>query len=414
MSRVKLGRGAHASAFGALLLACLASLARSPGVAVASRAPSDTPGTLNVDTPGPSEVDPSLALASIDDEVKDAIADGKMPGAVVVVGRRDRVLFRRAYGFRQLQPERARMTIDTLFDLASLTKPVATATSVMVLAEEGRLGLDDSIAKHVPECAAGGKRAITLRHLLLHTSGLPADTPEDDFEHGRDEAIRRICNVPLRAAPGAKSIYSDVGFVLLEEVVRRVTSEELPVFARRTIFAPLGMIDTDYVPPEPRRRRAAWTELVDGTWRAGVVHDPRAFRLGGVAGHAGLFSTADDLARYARTLLAGGQVDGRRVLTERSVAAMIAPEDVPGGVRALGWQVESTWKGAGLSPRAVGHFGFTGTALWVDPDKDLFTVVLTNRVHPDGTGDAKPLVSRINTIAAEAVGLPVDREEALR
>jgi uncharacterized protein YbbC (DUF1343 family) len=209
-----------------------------------------------------------------------------------------------------------------------------------------------------------------------------------------------------------KSIYSDVGFILLEEVVRRVTAGELSAFATRAIFTPLGMVDTGFLPSEPQRQRAAWTELVDGAWRAGIVHDPRAFLLGGVAGHAGLFSTADDLALYARAILGGGQVDGRRVLSAKSVSAMIAPYDVPGGIRALGWQVESTWRGDGLSPRAIGHFGFTGTAIWIDPDKDLFTIVLTNRVHPDGTGDAKPLVARINTLAAQAVGPAVGRVEA--
>ena len=282
----------------------------------------------------------------------------------------------------------------------------------MVLVERGALGLDDPARQVHPRVRRGGKGAITLRHLLLHVSGLPADTPTDDFAHGRDEAIRRICDAPLRAAPGVKSIYSDVGFILLEEVVRRVTSKELPDFATEAIFAPLGMSDTGFVPSEERRARAAWTELVDGVWRAGVVHDPRAFLLGGVAGHAGLFSTADDLALYARAILGGGQVDGKRVLSARSVAAMIAPYDVPGGIRTLGWQVDSQWRGEGLSPRAVGHFGFTGTAMWIDPDKDLFTVVLTNRVHPDGTGDSKPLVARINTLAAQAIGPAVGRVDA--
>jgi uncharacterized protein YbbC (DUF1343 family) len=356
--------------------------------------------------------DEAARLASaLDGAVEDAMAEGKMPGAVVVVGRHDRVLHRRAYGFRQVQPDQAPMTLDTLFDLASLTKPLATATSILVLAERGAIRLDDPLAKYVPECGGGGKTAITLRHLLLHVSGLPADTATDDFAHGRDEAIRHICDANLRAAPGVRSIYSDVGFILLEEVVRRVTSQELPAFASGAIFAPLGMRDTGFVPSEERRTRAAWTERVDGAWRVGVVHDPRAFRLGGVAGHAGLFSTADDLALYARAILGGGQVDGKRVLSARSVAAMAAPYDVPGGIRTLGWQVDSRWRGEGLSPRAFGHFGFTGTAVWIDPDKDLFTVVLTNRVHPDGTGDAKPLVARINTLAAQAIGPPVGRTE---
>jgi uncharacterized protein YbbC (DUF1343 family) len=349
------------------------------------------------------------ALAPIEGLVQEAITSASVPGAVVVVGRHDRVLYRRAFGFRELEPDRVAMTIDTLFDLASLTKPIATATSIMALAERHALSLDDRLAKYVPECAANGKAAITIRQLLLHVSGLPAGTPKDDYAHGRAEAVRRICAVSLRAAPGVDSTYTDLGFLLLEEVVRRVTSRELPDFAAEAIFTPLGMKDTGYQPSGERQQRAAWTEFVEGAWRVGVVHDPRAYLLGGVAGHAGLFSTADDLAIYARAILGGGVVDGKRLLSPASTAAMIAPYDVPGGVRALGWSVENQWRGEGLSPRAVGHFGWTGTAMWIDPEKDLFTVVLTNRVHPDGKGDAKPLVMHINTLAARVVGPVVGR-----
>jgi uncharacterized protein YbbC (DUF1343 family) len=334
-----------------------------------------------------------------------------LPGAVVVVGRHDRTLFRRAYGDREVEPERVPMTIDTLFDLASLTKPIATATSIMVLAERHALSLDDKLAKYVPECAANGKEAITLRHLLLHVAGLPADIAVDDYASGRQEAVRHMCAVKARAAPGVKFVYSDVGYLLLEEVVRRVTSRELPDFAAESIFAPLGMRDTGFQPTGERKERAAWTENVDGMWRAGVVHDPRAFVLGGVAGHAGLFATADDVALYARAILGRGAVDRRRILSSASVAAMIAPYDVPGGVRALGWSVQNQWRGEGLSPRAVGHFGWTGTAVWIDPEKDLFTVILTNRVHPDGKGDSKPLVARINTLVAHAIGPAAGRSD---
>ncbi len=361
---------------------------------------------------GSSEPANGVPGPAIDGAVTLAIANQNVPGAVVIVGRRDGVLFRRAYGYREILPERVPMTVDTLFDLASVTKPIATATSIMVLAERGTIGLDDRLAKYVPECGKGGKEAITLRQLLLHVSGLPADIAKDDFAHGREEAIRRICKATLRSAPGAGSVYSDLGFILLEEVVRKVTSRELPAFAAEAIFAPLGMRDTGFVPSDTQRARAAWTEFVDGAWRVGVVHDPRAFLLGGVAGHAGLFSTADDLAVYARAILGGGAVDGKRILSAHTVAAMIAPYDVPQSIRALGWNVESAWRGRGLSPRAIGHFGFTGTALWIDPDKDLFTVVLTNRVHPDGKGDAKPLVAAVNTLVAQAIGPAAGRTYA--
>jgi uncharacterized protein YbbC (DUF1343 family)/CubicO group peptidase (beta-lactamase class C family) len=410
-----------AVAFGVLLLATCGPLGRrSPAIAPVERAPPATVASVAPFAPkGPPGVDhapakpgtccPPLPEAAIDAAVDEAISSHNVPGAVVLIGRHDRVLLRRAYGFRQVEPDRVPMTIDTLFDLASLTKPIATATSIMALVERGTVGLDEPLTRYVPECNREGRRAITLRHLLLHVSGLPADTPKDDFAHGRSEAIRRICNVPTRAPPGVVSIYSDLGFMLLEEVVRRVASRDLAAFADATIFQPLGMRDTGFLPSHTLRERAAWTELVDGAWRAGVVHDPRAYLLGGVAGHAGLFSTADDLAVYARAILGGGEVDGKRMLSRATVASMIAPHDVPGGIRALGWGVQSQWRGEGLSPTAVGHFGFTGTALWLDPDKDLFVVILTNRVHPDGQGDAKPLVARINTLAAEAIGPPAGR-----
>src|SRR5258708_28324191 len=220
---------------------------------------------------------PILSEAAIDAAVEEAISSQSVPGAVVVVGRHDRVLFRRAYGFRQIEPDHAPMMIDTVFDLASLTKPIATATSIMVLVERGAIGLDEPLVKYVPECDKDGKSAITLRHLLLHVSGLPADTPKDDFAHGRVEAIRRICHVSLRGAPGAPSTYRDVDVLLLEDVGRRVASRELSVFAAEAIFAPLGMQDTGFSPSDQLRQRAAWTEFVDGTWRVGVVHDPRAY-----------------------------------------------------------------------------------------------------------------------------------------
>jgi uncharacterized protein YbbC (DUF1343 family) len=349
------------------------------------------------------------AFGSIEGAVAEAISNRKVPGAVVIVGRHDRVLFRHAYGFRELEPEQAPMTLDTVFDLASLTKPLATATSIAVLVERGLVAFEDPLVKYVPECKRLG--GATLRQLLLHVSGLPAGTPVDDYAHGRAEAVRRICGIAPRAAPGVSSTYSDLGFILLEEVVRRVTSQELPAFANAAVFAPLGMLETGFLPADALKRRAAWTEQVDGVWRVGVVHDPRAYRLGGVAGHAGLFSTGDDLAVYARAILGGGQVDGKRILSNASVAALIAPHDLPGTIRALGWSVESSWRGEGLSPRAIGHFGWTGTAIWMDPEKDLFVIVLTNRVHPDGQGDAKPLVAKINTIAARAVGPAVGRVE---
>ena len=393
-------------ALGGLLGAAAVQMGR-PGPRVAPAMPEPSGASAGSMPAGPSAQ--LLPEADIDAAVAGAIASRNIPGAVVIIGRRERVLFRRAYGFREVEPDQVAMTLDTVFDLASLTKPIATATSIMALVERGAVGLDDPLVKYVPSCDKHGKDAITLRHLLLHVSGLPADIAKEDFAHGREEAIRHICNASLRAPPGTVSIYSDLGYMLLEEVVRRVTSREISDFARENVFLPLGMKDTGFLQDDLHKARSAWTELVDGAWRVGVVHDPRAFLLGGVAGHAGLFSTGDDLARYAQALLGGGEIDGKRWLSARTVSAMTAPYDVPGGVRALGWMVESQWRGEGLSPRAVGHFGFTGTALWIDPAKDLFTVILTNRVHPDGKGDSKPLVAKINALAARAIGPAVGR-----
>ncbi len=370
------------------------------------------PAQGDEDASAPHEVAEPAFAAAIDTSVGEALAQHKMPGAVVVVGRHDGVLLRRAYGLRAIDPDPVPMTLDTVFDLASLTKPIATATSIMVMVERGVVGLDDRLGKYVPNCDGGGKGAITLRHLLLHVSGLPADISKESFAYGRDEALRRICALSLRAAPGTTSRYSDLGYMLLEEVVRRATGQELSTFARDAVFRPLGMSETGFNPGPSLKLRAAPTETREDEWMLGEVHDPRAYSLGGVAGHAGLFSTADDLVLYARAMLGGGAVDGRRILSRESAASMTAPYDVPGGVRTLGWDVDSRWRGSGLSPRAFGHFGYTGTALWIDPEQDLFVLLLSNRVHPDGAGDIKPLVARINTLAAAAVGPDVGRVQA--
>ena len=371
-------------------------------------APTADPPAVAIADAGPP-LDPGVtALAvSLDVVVKAAIAEGKLPGCVVAIGRHDGVVLRRAYGDRAVEPERVPMTLDTVFDLASLTKPIATATSVMVLVDRGQVALDDPASRYVPELAVPGKQSITLRHLLTHTSGLVADTPISDYEHERDEVIRRIAASKLRAAPGQQFIYSDAGFLLLEEVVRRVTQRGLDEFAREAIFAPLGMTETGFLPREELRRRAAPTEQRDGAWIQGEVHDPRAHLLGGVAGHAGLFSTADDVALYARAMLQRGELGDHRILSPRVAQVFTARHDVPGAIRALGWDVKSpfsTNRGDGLSLRAFGHGGFTGTSLWIDPESDLFVVFLSNRVHPAGRGAVNPLAGRIGTLAAASLG----------
>ncbi len=351
-------------------------------------------------------VDP---FASIDDAVNAAVGEGKLPGAVVVVGRRDRILLRRAYGFRALEPARVTMTADTVFDLASLTKPIATATSVLVLADRGLFSIDDPVAKYLPDFGKNGKANITIRHLLTHVSGLPAETPRRDYYAGRDEAIRRACNLTLKSPPGAQFVYSDIGFILLGEVVRRVSGQDLAAFSSAAIFGPLGMRETGFLPTDALKLRAAPTERRDGVFMQGDVHDPLAHLLGGIAGHAGLFSTADDLSIFAQAMLGEGEVGGRRIFSAATWNALVSPHDIPGGIRALGWDVKtgfSSNRGDSLSRLAFGHGGFTGTSLWIDPDKDLFVLFLSNRVHPDGKGSVNALAGRVGTIAGNALGPP--------
>jgi uncharacterized protein YbbC (DUF1343 family)/CubicO group peptidase (beta-lactamase class C family) len=347
--------------------------------------------------------------------VAEAIAKRNLPGCVVAVGRRSRILFQQAFGMREVEPARLPMTETTVFDLASLTKPIATATSVMILAERGLVGLDDPVARHVPDLARAGKRAVTPRQLLTHVSGLPAETPLDDYEHGRATAWRRIAGTKPVAPPGKKLVYSDIGFLILQEMIERVTGQSLDAFCAEEIFRPLGMIDTGFLPSAALKERAAPSAPGDAGVEAGTVHDPRAQRLGGVAGHAGLFSTARDLSRYAQAILGEGDLGGARILSKESVRAMIAPHDVPSGIRALGWDVQtrfSSHRGDTLSRRAVGHGGYTGTALWIDPEKDLFVLFLSNRLHPDAKGQVNLLAGRIATLAGSVFGPPAAAERA--
>lgn len=348
----------------------------------------------------------SAKLAEIDAAVAEGIRTGQMPGCVVAVGRRGKIAFLRAYGDRQIEPQRVAMTADTVFDLASLTKPIATATSVLLLVEQGKLTLDDPVAKHLPEFGAEGKDTITVGDLLTHQGGLIPDNALADYTDGPQKAWERICALNLRSAPGRRFIYTDVGFIVLAELVRRVSGQNVHEFSRDCVFLPLGMTETGYLPPDALRGRAAPTEKRDGDWLCGEVHDPRSHRLGGIAGHAGLFSTAADLAVYAQMLLGQGEYGGVRVLSPATVAAMATPHPVPGGTRGLGWDMRTGYssnRGRSFSDRAFGHGGFTGTALWIDPELELFVVFLSNRLHPDGKGSVNPLAGRIGTLAADAI-----------
>ncbi|MGA7949357.1 MAG: exo-beta-N-acetylmuramidase NamZ domain-containing protein [Thiobacillaceae bacterium] len=345
----------------------------------------------------------AVALGRIDDIVKEEIAASRLPGAVVLVGGENSVYYRRAFGERQVKPERLPMTEDTIFDLASLTKPVATATAIMQLDELGKVDLDAPVARYWPEFATNGKAAITLRQLLTHYSGLPADLDLNGKWSGRETARRLIVQARPVTTPGSRYRYSDINFEVLGLLVERVSGLPLDVYCEHHIFGPLGMRDTTFKPKD--MARIAPTE----GGRQGTVHDPTAFRMGGVAGHAGLFSTVDDLARFARMLLAGGKLDGVRVLQATSVEAMTVPQSPAGleRLRGLGWDLAPPFASNHdvLPPvGAYGHTGFTGTSLWIDPVSKIYVILLTNRVHPDGRGDVKPLRERLTVAVGDAVG----------
>ena len=398
-------------AFSRLFLLLVVILAQA-GKITAAGLPRATPEEVGMD---------SGQLARIDALVAQGLAEKRMPGCVVCVGRHGKIVLLKAYGNKQLKPSEVPMTTDTVFDMASITKPVATATSIMLLVERGQLKLGQRVADLIPEFAANEKGEITIFDLLTHQSGLLPDNALADYQDGREEALKKICALKLQAPLGTRFIYSDVNFILLGEIVRLASGKSVHEFSRENVFQPLGMKETGYLPAEELRKRAAPTEERDGRWMQGEVHDPRAFKLDGVAGHAGLFSTAEDLAIYAQMMLGRGEYGGVRILSPLTVAAMTrgyrlaagsrstmegVPANPPAYFRGLGWDKRTGYsinRGELLSDAAFGHGGFTGTVLWIDPELDLFFIFLSNRVHPDGKGLVNPLAGRIATVAAAAI-----------
>ena len=371
---------------------------------LAAEAMADPPRLVQCE---PAECGLSVSrLAVIDDVVAEGLRYEKMPGCVVLVGYRGRIAWLKSYGSRQVKPNVVPMTTDTVFDLASLTKPIATATSIMLLIEDGLVELDAPAARYIPEFGNTGKEVITIRQLLTHQSGLLPDNSIKDYENGRADAFRRIHELDLRAEPGTRFMYSDVGFIVLGEIVERVCGQSLDTFAKDRIFEPLGMTETGFNPPADLKQRAAPTQERNGEWMRGEVHDPRAFKLGGVAGHAGLFSTAEDLARYAQMLINKGVLGDARILNPETCTLMQSSQEVSSGIRTLGWDRRTGYssnRGDLVSASAFGHGGFTGTALWIDPEQEMFVIFLSNRVHPDGNGSVNSLAGRIGTIAAAAI-----------
>lgn len=348
----------------------------------------------------------SLRLLVVDEIVAEGLQRDKMPGCVVMIGHRNSIVLYKAYGQRQLLPEPEPMVKDTVFDMASLTKPIATATSIMLLVEDGKIDLSKTVATYVPEFAANGKEGITVQQLLVHSGGLIPDNSIRDYADGPAEAFRRIHELEPYVEPGTKFVYTDVGFIVLAEIVERVSGQTVHEFSQQRIFKPLGMAETGYLPDDELKKRCAPTEQRDEAWIQGEVHDPRAYALGGIAGHAGLFSTASDLARYCQMLIGKGTLQQTRIMAPATVAKMTAAVDVSSGIRTLGWDMKSPYssnRGDFFSRSAFGHGGFTGTSMWIDPEKDLFVIFLSNRVHPSGKGAVNSIAGRIGTVAGAAI-----------
>lgn len=406
------------------------------------------------------------------------IADKKLPGAVVIVGHKGRIVYRRAFGNRALVPAVEKMTVDTIFDIASLTKPIATATSIMILIERGKLRLNDTVGKFIPEIEDGQAKRVTIQQLLTHTSGYAPDFDLREKWTGRKGMLAALSKEKLRSTPGTRFVYSDIGFIVLAEIIQRVAGKGVIGFfedevakkldgerrgqARRSMFfipweyamlelsgaenSEYGIVSTNVGYYRQNAARIAPTENLKGQQSylgskftgneaegmqmlRGQVHDPTSFRMGGVAGHAGLFATADDLALYCQMLLNGGVVpsprsgqgsrsrtaripniplSGARILSAQTIARMTQPYVVSetGETRGLGWDMNTAFssnRGELFPLGSFGHTGFTGTSVWIDPTSQTFVVFMSNRVHPDGKGDVTPLRARIATVVASAI-----------
>jgi uncharacterized protein YbbC (DUF1343 family)/CubicO group peptidase (beta-lactamase class C family) len=357
-----------------------------------------------------------VGLASIDQLMDAAIARGAIPGGVVLVGHDGQVVYRKVFGMRSLEPDKEPMTVDTIFDLASLTKCIATTASVMKLVEEGRVRLNDPVAAYLPEFANNGKKDITVRQLLTHFSGLREDLDLKASWKGRDVAYQMAMDETPIIPPGSRFLYSDINFITLGFLVEKVSGMSLDEYASKTIFVPLGMKETRFLPPAAWGSRIAPTEYDENhQMLRGTVHDPTARRMGGVAGHAGLFSTADDLAKFAQEMLTGSHV-----LSRLTVEKMSTPQQPPtaASLRGLGWDIDSPYssnRGEFYPVGSFGHTGWTGTSIWIDPVTNSYVIILTNAVHPNGHNTAViSLRAHIASTVAQGLGLTVPENQKLR
>ncbi len=361
----------------------------------------------------------SNQLKRADEIINQAIQDSTIPGAVFLVTRENKIVYRKAYGYRQLLPNKKKMTVKTIFDLASITKPVATATSAMILIDRGKLRLMDRVDRFIPEFSRKNEKdhsgePIRIIHLLTHTSGLPPYAPVKELEKrfgspAPDSLIAYIAGAPRHHEPGVYFKYSCLNYITLQRIIEIISGQSLDDFTRDNIFKPLGMTNTFYTPPKEKREFCAATEILkDGEVLLGKVHDPLARVMnGGVSGNAGLFSTADDLALYAAMLLNEGSWNGNRILSKPAVRKMIS---VPRGFekfgRTLGWDSHSVFNsniGDLFGDRAFGHTGYTGTSITIDPESKVVVILLTNRVHPHDQGSVVRLRSLIANVVAASV-----------
>ncbi len=367
-------------------------------------------GSKQAAAPGASgEVD-NPRFAAIAAAAAEEIDAGHIPGAVVLVGHHGQVVYLRAFGQRCIEPLCQPMTVDTIFDIASLTKVVATTTAIMQLWDRGLLNLNDPVAKYWPEFGQNGKETITLRQLLTHTSGLRVEiNPRARWTDCQGALGAIALDKPLHP-PGTEFHYSDVNFIVLGEIVRRVSGQPLEVYCTQKIFRPLNLRHTSFKPPWTWVTSIAPCNIIKGHLRWGEVQDPTSYRLGGVAGHAGVFSTAGDLALFAQMLLDNGESRGERLLSRKAVALMTTPQNTPGisTRRGLGWDIQSVYSkdfNASFPLGSFGHTGYTGTSIWIDPGSQTYLIILTNRLHPRGKGQVKLLRAKI--AAALAAALPM-------
>jgi len=346
-------------------------------------------------------------LSGISHVIKEEIKQGNIPGVVVLIGQANKVLYWKAFGHEVNEPFQEQMTKDTIFDLASLTKPVATATSILILADEGKIDPCDYAGKYLPAFACNGKEEVRIRHLLTHTSGLPAYTNADELKIAfgtpcPDKVIDKICNMKAMSKPGEEFRYSCLGYITLARIVEIVSGENIDDFTRENIFAPLRIKHTSYNPPAYRKKDIAATQIVDGQLLRGTVHDPLARLMGGISGNAGLFSTAYDLSIYCRMLLNSGTLKGKKILSTKAVSLLTTAQSYS---RAYGFDVDSSYswvKGSFAPENAFCHTGYTGTSIVCDPSSKVYVIILTNRAHPHDKGTSRHIRKKIADIVFQA------------